>query len=91
MPQSIKDVVNIFIGLINPLLVIVAGASLFVFFKGLATTMFKSGDEKALGEGRDLMKWGILALFIMICLWGMLSILYGTFGFSRSFGIPLLP
>ncbi|KKT12587.1 MAG: hypothetical protein UV94_C0043G0004 [Parcubacteria group bacterium GW2011_GWC1_43_30] len=38
-----------------------------------------------------LMLWGLIALFILLSLMGILAFLYRDFGFGRPFGPPLLP
>ncbi|MBX4199133.1 hypothetical protein KW800_02595 [Candidatus Parcubacteria bacterium] len=90
-PTNVKELVNLFIGIINPLLLLIAGASLLIFFKGLAAFIFKSGDEKALEEGKGLMTWGLVGLFVMVSLWGILSFAYTSLALPKSLGIPLLP
>lgn len=89
-PQNLKQLINIFLGIINPLLLLLAGLSLLVFLWGLTSFIFKSGDEKALVEGKALMKWGLIALFVMLSLMGIITLLGTTFGLQIS-GIPLLP
>ena len=90
-PTNIKDLVNIFINLINPLLLLLAGLSLVIFFKGLVSFIWRSGDEKAIEEGKSLMIWGLVGLFVMVALWGILDFAYSTFGFEHAIGVPLLP
>lgn len=90
-PSNFKDLVSLFINIINPILLLLAGFSLLVFFWGLASFIFKSGDTKAIADGKELMKWGLIALFVMVSLWGIINFFYGSFGFSGVLGIPLLP
>lgn len=92
MPQDLKGLINLLLtGIINPLLIVLAGLSLLVFFKGLAQFIFTSGGDKpAIEEGKDLMKWGLIALFILVSLLGVIRFFYGSF-FTGAFGIPLLP
>ncbi|MBI2673725.1 MAG: hypothetical protein HYX23_00370 [Candidatus Zambryskibacteria bacterium] len=91
-PSNFKDLADIFIDLIRTALPVVAGFALLVFFWGLAKFIFRiGGDEKAVGEGKKLMIWGLVALFILLSLMGILAFLYRDFGFGRPFGPPLLP
>lgn len=90
-PANLKDLVNIFLGLINPILLLLAGLSLLAFFWGLMTFIFKSGDTKALEEGKEMMKWSLVAIFVMVSLLGIIAFLRGTFGFQGTFGLPVLP
>ena len=89
-PTNLASLVKIFIDLINPLLLIIAGLALLAFFKGLIAFIAKSGDTKTHQEGKNLMIWGILALFIMISVLGILRFLYSDFGFTRPFGLPVI-
>jgi len=70
---GIKDLITAVGGLINPLIVILVGVALLVFFWGLAKFIFRvGGDEKAVEGGKRLMIWGLIALFIMISVWGII-------------------
>ena len=86
-----KNFVCIIVDLIDQLVPVVASLSLLVFLWGLAKFILKSGNEDAVEEGKNLMIWGTIALFVMICIWGILSFFYGDFGLSGVFGIPQLP
>jgi hypothetical protein len=87
-PSNLKGLINIFLDIINPLLLVLAGLSLLTFFRGLAVFIFKSGDAKEHENGKNLMIWGLAALFIMASLWGILSFLYGNF-FTGQLALPL--
>ncbi|MEX0932473.1 MAG: hypothetical protein WDZ61_01075 [Parcubacteria group bacterium] len=92
MPTNFSDLVRIIINLINPLLILIAGLALLAFFWGLAKFIFRvGGDEKAVDEGKRLMVWGLIGLFVMVSFLGIISLLYDDLGFTRPFGIPLLP
>ena len=61
------DIINAVGGLVNMSFTIVAGLALLAFFWGLARFIFHvGGDEKAVDEGKRIMKWGLLALFVMV-------------------------
>ncbi len=70
------------------------------FLIGLALVMFlvgvlkyvKSGDnEEAREAGRGLMIFGIIALFVMVSVWGFVKILFSTFFPGDEFRMPSLP
>ncbi|MDO8590305.1 MAG: hypothetical protein Q7R69_03500 [bacterium] len=55
-------------------IIVLAGLSLLVFFWGLVKFIFHvSGDEKAIEEGKRIMKWGLIALFVMVSVWGIIK------------------
>jgi hypothetical protein len=59
------------VGNIIPILI---GLALLVFFWGLAKFILKlGGDAKAAEEGKKLMIWGLVALFVMISVWGLVA------------------
>ncbi len=74
---------------IIPILIAVA---LLYFFWGIITYIRKAGDEKERGNARAMMMWGIIALFVMVSAWGLVSILQDTFGISdESVNPPSIP
>lgn len=92
-PTDFRSFVNIFVDLIRTAIPVIFGLALLVFLWGLAKFIFRvgGGDEKAVSEGKNLMIWGLIALFIMISLWGILGFFYADIGFTHSFSIPFLP
>ena len=70
---GVKDLIRAVGGLINPIIVILVGVALLAFFWGLARFIFRvGGDEKAVDEGKRIMKWGLIALFVMVSVWGII-------------------
>ena len=47
-------------------------------------------DEEKKGEAKSRMIYGVIALFVMVSVWGLVGILSGTFGFSTT-DAPTLP
>ncbi len=72
--------------IVQMLILIVGAIALLAFFWGLAKFIFKVGStgEKAAEEGKALMKWGLIALFVMFSVWGIIGFIQGEFGISRS-------
>ena len=91
-PSNFKELSGIFVDLIRTALPVITGFATLVFFWGLAKFIFRlGGDEKAVEDGKKLMLWGLIALFILLSFMGILAFLYRDFGFGRPFGPPLLP
>jgi len=68
--------------IIKMLIVLAAAVALLAFFWGLAKFIFKSGDEKAVEEGKRIMKWGLVALFVMVSVWGIIGF------FQKELNLP---
>ena len=79
--------------LIISLLFVVATA---VFLWGIVTYLTAAGDENKLSTGKTYILWGIVALFVMLVVWGLVELLITTFNVggvsgNSEKGIPLLP
>lgn len=91
-PQNFSDLVNIFLDLISLALPVIAGLALLAFMWGLVKFIANvgGGGEKAITDGKNLMIWGLVALFVMVSVWGLLAFFHNDLGFTQ-FGLPLLP
>ncbi len=62
------------IGSIIQLLTQIAfAAALLFFFWGMAKFILHAGDERGREEGKEVMKWGIVALFVIVSIWGIVA------------------
>ena len=52
---------------------IVFGIIVIAFFWGLVKFIFAQGNEEAKGEGKKIMLWGLIALFIAASIWGLVT------------------
>lgn len=75
--QTIQGVLNTFGAIINILVVLAIGVAIIVFFWGLITYLVKAGEEKS--KGLQLMLYGIVAIFVMVSIWGLVRLLVNTF------------
>lgn len=66
--------------IIGPLFVLILGGILIVFLFGLAKFIFSLGNTEDVEEGKQLMFWGIVALFVAFSFWGLVAILSRTIG-----------
>jgi len=71
-------------GVINQLIVIVAGLALLYFFWGLVKFIFHADDVEKHEEGRNIMVWGLLALFVMFAVWGLVRFLNSALNIWNS-------
>ncbi len=87
-PETLSELVGIFINLVNPLLVVLAGLSLLAFFWGLVKFIAKSGDADSHADGRKLMIWGVVGLFVMISFMGIIGFFYSDL-FTGEVDFPI--
>ena len=78
--QGITRLLEEFGDLINPTIGVLVAIGLLVFFWGLAKFIFRvGGDEKAVEGGKKLMLWGLVALFVMVTVWGIVAFMEDAF------------
>ena len=66
--------------LINKVVPLIVGIAGLVFIWGLVSYVTAGGDEEKKKTARDTMVYGIIVLFVMVSVWGLVNILVGTFG-----------
>lgn len=76
---SLTDLICKFVDIIQVATPIVVALALLYFFYGLAKFILYSDDEAKRKENRNIMVWGIIALFVMVSIWGIINVLLNTF------------
>ncbi len=81
--RRVGDLIDISIG-------IVAAMALLAFFWGLTQYIYKkASDPKAAGEGKTLMIWGTIALFVMVSVWGLVRFLQVEFDINDTSNVSI--
>ena len=73
--RGADDLISYIGGLVSDATPIVAGLALLVFFWGLVKFIYAAGNEEKRKAGKQVMLWGLIALFVMLALWGILRFL----------------
>lgn len=77
---SIKGLIYWIVGVLNQLVYVIIGVSLVVFLYGILKLSFIDGQKpEAREQSRKFMFWGIVSLFVMVSVWGLVNILQFTF------------
>lgn len=66
--------------IINPLIPVLIGIGLIVFFWGIIQFVLNADSEEKRSTGKQHMIWGILGIFIMVSVWGIIYLLQDFFG-----------
>jgi fumarate reductase subunit D len=77
-PQTFRDIANIIVGLVSSVIPLIVALALLAFFYGLFRYLWHAGDQKAYEQGRSIMLWGVIALFVMICVYGIVQLIQAT-------------
>jgi len=73
-----------------PLLV---GVAVAAFIYGIIQYFLNPDNEEKRKAGKSYILWGLIALFVMVSFWGIVSIMQNTFtsGVSSGLKMPKLP
>lgn len=91
--ESIHDLFILAICFISRYIVPLMFALAIVFFIYGVIGYIKNADNEAeRTKGRDFMIWGIIALFVMVSVWGIVNLLRNTFSLNdQELPIPQFP
>lgn len=73
--QTLEGILANIQNAINAAIPVLIGLAVIAFFYGLVRFIFQAGDENAIEEGKRIMLWGIISIFIMVALWGIMAFL----------------
>ncbi|MEK7586490.1 MAG: hypothetical protein AAB453_01320 [Patescibacteria group bacterium] len=77
--------INQILGLVLPIIITLA---ILGFVWGLAKYIYSAGEESSKQEGRDIMYWGVIALFVMVSVWGLVELITKTFSIEPNRQAP---
>lgn len=78
-PSNFVDLVNLFISIINIAVTVLIALAVLGFFWGLTRYILSANDSTKIEEGRKVMVYGFIGLFVAVSLWGILLALKNTF------------
>jgi len=88
-PENFKALVDLVVGLINNAFVPLIFALAFITFIWGAFQYFFYPSEDNKQKGREFIIWGIVGMFVMISVWGLVNIVVNTILSSPSPGGPI--
>jgi heme/copper-type cytochrome/quinol oxidase subunit 2 len=82
-----------FIGnVITAVIPLIIGVAVLLFLFGVLKYVTNGGDPEKRTEARNTMIWGIIAIFVMVSVWGLVNVLTNTFALDNTipetYGIP---
>ena len=79
-PPNFKALVDQFINLINLATTALFGLAIVYFFTSLVRNLwgYQSGNADQAEKLRQTITWGILTIFVMVSIWGIIAILQQT-------------
>ncbi len=94
-PRTLQDLANLIVQLLDSTTTVLIVAGIVVYFYGVSTNLFKVSEGSGAQKLRSQLIWGIVILFVMVSIWGIINLLQNTlFGgnsFNPTSGAPQSP
>ncbi len=77
---TVTEVVIRLQSVINLIIPFIVGLAVLVIVYGIFNFISSAGDEEARATAKQFIIWGIIGVFIMVSIWGLVNILVNSFG-----------
>ena len=77
--MTFAELVTTLVDFIRSAVSLLIGIGLVIFLWGIVKYIYQSGNSKAHTYGRDMMVWGLVAMFVMVSVWGILGLAQSAF------------
>ena len=93
---TVGGLINRVAQILNNLAPLIIGLAILVILWGIFQYISKAGEEEKRAEGRMFIIYGIVGVFIMVSIWGLVNILDNTFLLQKTTptdypGLPAIP
>ena len=92
--ETIDTIADRFFEIVNNILIPAVFALAFLFFIWGVFRYVVAGDEESRKEGQRIMLWGVIGLFVMVSVWGLVNLLSGSVNLDTTLeggDIPVVP
>ena len=87
--QTLLNTLGFFNTLLNGAIGLLITLAILAFFYGLVRYLFKLGGSEGSKEGLKIMLYGVIAIFVMVSIWGIVRLLQSTFSVTST--TPVIP
>lgn len=84
-PRTFSELVNLAVTIIDTATGVLVTAAVAIYLWGVSTSIWKTGDE-ASTRAKTYFFWGVIVLFVMVSIWGILRILRDTLFAENPYG-----
>lgn len=78
-PATLKALFDLISGLVNFAIPVLVALALLVFFWGVSKLILYADNEQKRREGINTIIWGLVALFVIVSVWGIVFLFTQTF------------
>ena len=86
---TLKHTLGTLSGIINQLIPLVLALAVLAFFWGLTMYLMDAANSEKKKDGIRIMVMGVIVIFVMVSLWGIIRVLQSTFKVEK--GKPIIP
>lgn len=88
MPKNLTEIIELFINIGLALIPFMGALAFLSFVLGVARFIKAAGNEKEIKESKNFLIWGVVGMFVLVTIWGIITFLRSEFGFAGTIGIP---
>lgn len=78
-PRTWSELVNLLVSIMNAGALTLITLAFVIYFYGISSNILKFGEDTDGEKKRAYFVWGVLILFVMVSIWGILRLLQNTF------------
>jgi|AntRauTorcE11897_2_1112592.scaffolds.fasta_scaffold07330_4 hypothetical protein len=78
--QDFKGTVGGLTGFVESLIPVLTSLAVLLFIWGAVQYIFQAGNDAEVEAGKDRMLWGVIGLFVITAIWGIVSLIGGSLG-----------
>ena len=82
--DGLKGLIVEFGNILKLIVPVLFGLALIFFFWGLTQFILNAGEAEAREDGKQRMLWGIVALFVIVSIYGILGFIGGAVGINTG-------
>ncbi len=86
--SDFRGLVSFLIVLFNQAIALLIGLGVVYLLYGIMKTMMHGDNEQIRSDGRQVMLYGLIAIFVIVSMWGLVNLLIGTFFGGSVPGLP---
>src|SRR3989344_2732580 len=89
---AFDDLVELFLDILDDVIVLIVALAVVMFIWGVLKYITAGESEDKIREGRNYIIYGIIGIFVMVSVWGLVNILVNTLDLATTnLVIPTLP
>lgn len=88
MPENLTQIIELFTNIGLKIIPLMGAIAFLSFVWGIARFIKAAGNEKEIKESKNFLIWGVVGMFVLVTIWGIITFLRSEFGFTGGIGIP---